>query len=109
MKISKILLLVSGVLELLLAIPVLGGWFVLATGWGALGFMFLLHLVTLIFAARERVPFYGPIAGLVTSVLAWIPFLGWFLHLASGIALIVNAFYDQSRSAGRTEQQRRFY
>ncbi len=112
MKVSRILMLVAAACELLLAIPVLGGWFVLATGWGALGFMFLLHLVTLVLAARERVPYYGPIVGLVTSALGWVPFLGWAMHLASGIALLVNAFQGQQqqrRDAGRSEAGRRFY
>ena len=110
MKVSRILMLVAAACELLLAIPLLGGWFVLATGWGALGFMFLLHLVTLVMAARDRVPYYGPIVGLVTSALGWVPFLGWALHLASGITLLVNAFHGQQRrDVDRADAQRRYY
>ncbi|WP_037285454.1 hypothetical protein [Saccharibacillus sacchari] len=108
MKLSRILLLVGAVFELLLAIPVLGGAFVLGTGYTALGFMFLFHLVTLVFAARERVPFYGPILGMVTSALAWIPILGWVMHLASGIVLVINALSGQQRET-RGNEQRRFY
>lgn len=110
MKISRIMLLVAAVCELLLAIPLLGGSIVIATGYGVLGFMFLLHLVALVLAARDRVPFYGPIFGIVTSALAWIPFLGWALHLASGIVLLINAFHGQQRrDVGRSEAGRRFY
>lgn len=108
MKISRILLLVGAAFELLLAIPLLGGAFVLGTGYTALGFMFLFHLVTLVFAARERVAFYGPILGMVTSALAWIPILGWIMHLVSGIALLFNALSGQQREA-RGNEQRRFY
>ncbi|GGO00876.1 hypothetical protein [Saccharibacillus kuerlensis] len=108
MSISRVLLLIAGVCELLLAIPVLGGWFVLATGWGVLGFMFLLHAAALVFTLRERVPFYGPVLGIITSLLAWIPFIGWALHLASGIALLVNAFQGP-RTDTRGVQQRRYY
>ena len=108
MKISRILLLVGAVFELLLAVPFLGGAFVIGTGYAALGFMFVYHLVTLIFAARERVPFYGPILGMVTAALAWIPILGWILHLVSGIALLFNALSGQQRDV-RGSEQRRFY
>ncbi|MEJ8305821.1 hypothetical protein [Saccharibacillus sacchari] len=110
MKISKILLLVGAVFELLLAIPVLGGAFVIGTGYTALGFMFVYHLVTLVFAARERVPVYGPIVGMVTAALAWIPILGWIMHLASGIVLLFNALSGQQRiNSDRSDAQRRFY
>ncbi|NGZ77296.1 hypothetical protein [Saccharibacillus alkalitolerans] len=109
MRTSRVLLLVAAACELLLAIPILGGWFVLGTGYTALGFMFLLHLVTLVFAARDRVPFYGPVLGLITSALAWIPFLGWALHMVSGIALAVNALHGPSAAARRADEQRRYY
>ncbi|OWA35449.1 hypothetical protein B9G55_12465 [Saccharibacillus sp. O16] len=108
MRLSRVLLLVAGICELLLAIPILGGTVVLATGYGALGFMFLLHIVTLVFVIRDRVPMYGPILGIVTSALAWIPFLGWALHLVSGIALVINAFHGQN-TINRSSEQRRYY
>lgn len=108
MKLSRILLLIGAAFELLLAVPFLGGAFVIGTGYTALGFMFVFHLVTLVFAARERVPFYGPILGMVTSALAWVPILGWILHLVSGIALLINALSGQ-QSESRSAEQRRHY
>lgn len=108
MRVSRVLLLVAGICELLLAIPILGGTVVLATGYGALGFMFVLHIVTLVFVVRDRAPMYGPILGIITSALAWIPILGWALHLISGIALVINAFHGQRTMTGSGEQ-RRYY
>ncbi|RLQ85014.1 hypothetical protein D9754_15505 [Planomicrobium sp. Y74] len=91
MKISAALLWVSAIAEAFLAIPFIGGSFVLSTGYAALGFMFVLHAVTLFFCFREYSPKSGPILGLITSLLAWFPLIGWALHLLSAIVLFINA------------------
>jgi len=38
--------------------------------------------------------------GLVTSCLAWIPFLGWALHVITAILLYVTAFKKENKSLG---------
>lgn len=91
MKISAALLWISAIAEAFLAIPLIGGSFVISTGYSALGFMFVLHAVTLFFCFREYSPKSGPILGLITSLLAWIPLIGWALHLLTAIVLFVNA------------------
>lgn len=82
---------VTGGCELVLAIPFLGGLIVIGTGYVALGLMLLLHIVTLVLSTNQKEPGYGSIAGIITSVLAWIPFVGWFLHGLTAILLIISA------------------
>ncbi|WP_379128307.1 hypothetical protein [Paenibacillus sp. sgz500958] len=88
---SRVLKWVTGSCELVLAIPILGGAIVIGTGYSALGFMFILHVITVILSARNREPVYGSVMGIVTSALAWIPILGWALHLITAILLMVTA------------------
>ena len=97
---SKALKLATAILETILAIPVLGGTIVVATLYWALAIMFILHLITLILSVINKESFYGSIVGLVTSCLAWIPFLGWALHVITAILLYVTAFKKENRSLG---------
>ena len=91
MTLSRILKFFSGIAELFLAIPVLGGALVLSSGYSLLGVMLVLHLVTYVLSRSNHEPAYGPAIGIVTSLLAWIPFVGWFLHLISGLFLLINS------------------
>lgn len=99
MKTSAALLWIAGIAEAFLAIPFIGGGFVISTGYSALGVMFVLHAITLFFCFREFSPKSGPILGLITSLLAWIPLIGWALHLLTAIVLFINASV-----AGRTRR-----
>lgn len=88
---SKALRWITGSFEIILAIPLLGAAIVIGSAYSALGLMFILHLVTLIVSSKDNEPIYGSVLGIVTSVLAWIPFVGWVLHLITGILLMVSA------------------
>lgn len=88
---ARVMRWVSGGLELLLAIPFLGGLIVLSTVYVALGVMLVLHIVTLIMSRDESEPVYGSVMGIITSVLAWIPFVGWLLHVVTAVLLLVSA------------------
>lgn len=88
---ARVMRWVSGGLELLLAIPFLGGLIVLSTVYVALGIMLVLHIVTLIMSRDESEPVYGSVMGIITSVLAWIPFVGWLLHVVTAVLLLVSA------------------
>ncbi|WP_274648596.1 hypothetical protein [Paenibacillus humicola] len=88
---SRILKVITGLFELALAIPLLGGSLVIASGYSLLGFMFILHLVTLTLSWFNKEPFYGSVLGVITSALAWIPIVGWMLHLLSGILLLISS------------------
>lgn len=56
MSLSKALRLISGICEGLLAIPILGGLFVISSGYAALGFMFVFHLIVLFVSLSHREP-----------------------------------------------------
>ena len=96
---SRILKWISGAVEIFLAIPILGGLIVIGTGYTILALTLALHIVTLILSSKNNEPFYGSVLGIVTSVLAWIPILGWILHLISGILIMITATRKSSRIA----------
>lgn len=93
----------TGVFELILAIPVIGGLIVVSSSYSVLGIMLALHIATLVFSVMHKEAKYGSIVGIVTSVLGWIPFVGWFLHLVSAILLMVSAA-QRGRDAGPPRQ-----
>ncbi|WP_256873743.1 hypothetical protein [Paenibacillus kribbensis] len=90
MSYSRILKWISGIFELVLAIPIVGGAIVIGTGYSALGFMLILHAVTLILSLRNQEAIYGSVWGILTSLLAWIPIIGWVLHLIAAILLMIS-------------------
>lgn len=88
---ARVMRWLTGSFELILAIPLLGAAIVMGTGYVALGIMLVLHIVTLAMSRSQSEPIYGSVLGVVTSVLAWIPIVGWLLHLLSAIFLMVSA------------------
>lgn len=95
-KTSTILKWISGGLEALLGIPILGGAIVMSLFWTPLLLMAILHIVTLVIAMKENEKTHGSILGIITSVLAWIPFLGMAMHIASAIVLMMDAAKTKS-------------
>ena len=91
MKTSTILKWVSGGLEALLGIPVLGGTIVVSFFWIPLLVALVLHIVTLIFSINEGANRHGSILGIVTSCVAWIPGVGMVMHIISAVLLMVDA------------------
>jgi predicted branched-subunit amino acid permease len=100
MKVSTTLKWVTGGLEGFLAIPIIGGTTVITLGYTPLGVLLILHIITLVFSVREIEKYHGSIWGIVTSCLAWIPFLGWFLHTITAIILMVDAYAAGKREKG---------
>ncbi|WP_416147452.1 hypothetical protein ACM26V_14595 [Salipaludibacillus sp. HK11] len=90
MKISTLLKYISGGIEALLGIPVLGGLVIISMGWTPLLFMLVFHIVTLIFSMKEKERIHGSVLGIVTSCLGWIPFLGMILHIITAILLLLD-------------------
>jgi len=88
---SRIMKWISGSLELILAIPVFGAALIISSWYTVLGVMLILHIVTLVLSAKNNEPKYGSILGVITSLVAWIPIVGWVLHLLSAIFLMVTA------------------
>lgn len=91
MKTSTILKWISGGLEAVLGIPILGATIVLGFAWVPLGIMAILHIVTLIFAINEGENRHGSILGIITSFVAWIPFVGMVMHIVTAIVLMIDA------------------
>ena len=87
----KLLKWVTGALEALLGIPLLGGTIVVSLLWLPLLFMLVLHIVTLVLAKKVNMSANGNVLGIVTSCLAWIPFVGMILHILSAIFIMMDA------------------
>ena len=98
-QVSTTLKWVSGGMELLLGIPVLGAIIVFSTGYSVLFFMAILHIITIVFASRENESKGGNILGLITSLIAWIPLVGMFMHMVSAIVILIDAYRSQNKSA----------
>lgn len=99
---AKVLKWLTGLIEIVLAIPILGGLIVMGSGYTVLGVMFILHLITLIVSNKDNEPIYGSVLGIVTSLLAWIPFMGWLLHLISGVLLLISAAQKSRNASNHT-------
>lgn len=91
MRISTTMKWITGGLEAFFAIPILGGIIIFGTSWAPLGIMLALHIVTLVFAAREYTSKTGSIFGIVTSVVGVIPFLGFVMHVVTAVILLLDA------------------
>jgi len=87
--------------EAFLALPIIGGLFVVANGWIPLGIAFILHAVAIVVLLRERGPIIGNGIGVVTSIIAFIPILGWIMHAVTAIVLLVEGI-SASRRTPRT-------
>lgn len=105
MSTSKAMKWITGSFEIILAIPILGAAIVVFSGYSVLGFMFIFHLITLILSLKNNESIYGSVLGIVTSLLAWIPFVGWVLHLITGILLMVSGGQKTRHSSNHTYPQ----
>lgn len=101
---SRVLKWITGSFEICLAIPLFGAAIVIGSYYTALGVMLVLHIVTLILSSKNNEPIYGSVLGIVTSLVAWIPFVGWILHLLSGIFLMVTAAKKAKKRAPQAFQ-----
>ncbi|MFB7142216.1 hypothetical protein ACFCYN_21555 [Gottfriedia sp. NPDC056225] len=88
---------ISGGFEALLGIPAIGGSIVIGFGYTPLFIALVLHIITLVLAKKAGVSAFGNIFGIVTSCLAWIPFLGMFLHIFSAIFILIGAATQRTR------------
>lgn len=94
---SKVMKIVTGSLEAFLAIPIIGGAIVISTLYIPLLVLLILHIITFVISSKERTSKIGSAFGIVTSLLAWIPFLGWVLHLITALILIVDSIRKDKR------------
>lgn len=92
MKTSTTLKWITGVLEALLGIPILGGLIVVSLLWTPLILMLILHIITLIYSIKDGTKRHGSILGVITSLIGWIPFVGMIMHIITAVYLMVDAF-----------------
>lgn len=83
---------VTGGMEAFLGIPVIGGVFIMGHAWAPLGFMAILHIITLLIALNAGKSLTGSILGIITSVVGWIPFVGMIMHWITALVLVSSAF-----------------
>lgn len=92
METSRILKWVTGGIELFLGIPIIGGIIIFSTGYLPLQIMLVVHIIALIASIYDKQKKSGNILGIITSVVAYIPVVGMFMHILTGIWLLVEAF-----------------
>jgi hypothetical protein len=95
----KILKIVSGGLEAFWGIPVLGGAMIVSMVWIPLIVMLALHIVTLIFSVKTGVKRTGPILGIITSAIGWIPVVGMVMHILSAIFLLIEGINQKTEKS----------
>lgn len=98
MSVSRILKWVTGGMEALLAIPLFGASIVIGSYYTVLPIMLVLHIATLVLTKRDNGHSVGSILGIVTSCIAWIPFIGMVMHTLSAIFLMIGASKEDSSS-----------
>jgi hypothetical protein len=89
-KDEKIIKLISAIGETILGIPLLGGLLVICSLWSALLIMMIVHIMAIVFELRTKKKEHkiaGNVWGIITSTLAWIPFVGMILHMITAIIL----------------------
>lgn len=84
--------------EAFLALPFIGGAFVVANAWVPLGVAFVLHAVAVIILYNERGPVIGNVIGAVTSIIAFIPILGWIMHAVTALVLLIEGLSSARRT-----------
>lgn len=84
--------------EAFLALPFIGGLFVVANGWAPLGIAFILHVIAIFVLYQERGPVIGNAIGVVTSIVAFIPIIGWVMHAITAIVLLVEGISASRRT-----------
>ena len=94
-NVVRILKIVNGGIETLLGIPVLGGAIVIGLLWTPLFLMMVLHIVTLVFAIKANKSKAAPILGIVSSAIAWIPFVGMIMHILTAIFNLIEGIKNK--------------
>ncbi len=93
----NILKWISGGIEALLGIPVLGGTIIISMAWTPLFIMLAFHIVIVILSYKAGVKAYGNVLGIVTNIVGFIPGVGMIMHLLSAVFILVNAAQNQNK------------
>ncbi|WP_114570090.1 hypothetical protein [Exiguobacterium flavidum] len=98
---------VTGGLEAFLGIPVLGGLFIMGTGYTPLFVMLAFHIIVVVLTARAGKVSAGNIVGICASTIGFIPVVGMFLHISAAIVLLIDAARGQMQPVVRARTQAR--
>ncbi|MFC4735921.1 hypothetical protein ACFO4L_04910 [Bacillus daqingensis] len=90
---------ITGACEAFLGIPILGGMFILTLSWVPLMVMFVAHFLVLLLVLQDNRSKVGPVFGLVTSAVGWIPFVGMIMHIVTAVLLITEAARENKMHA----------
>ncbi|TYS18121.1 hypothetical protein FZC78_08155 [Rossellomorea vietnamensis] len=102
MSVSRIMKWITGAFEAILGVPILGAAIVISFMWAPLAIMLILHIITLVLTKRDDGAYTGSILGIVTSCIAWIPFVGMIMHIVSAIFLMIDASKTDRSSSETT-------
>jgi hypothetical protein len=107
LTINKILKWATFGFEAFLAIPIIGGAFILANGWTPLLIAGIMHaiLVVMLLATNQK-SIIGNLIGIVGALLGAIPVLGWFLHLIAAFVLFIESIYLSKKKERHGNEQR---
>lgn len=89
MSVSRMMRLITGGFEAFLAIPLIGALFIMGQGYMPLVVMFILHIITYMLSKNDNAPTIGSVIGIITSLIAWIPFVGITMHIISAVTLLI--------------------
>lgn len=91
MSLSKLMKWITGAGEALLGFPFLGASIIIGNFYVPLFIMLILHIITLVITQKEKGATTGSILGIITSCIAWIPFVGMTMHIITAFVLIMDA------------------
>ncbi len=91
MKLSTLMKWLTGGAEAVLGFPIVGASIIMGMTYVPLVIMLGLHIITLFLASREGTKRTGSIMGIITSIIAFIPFLGMVLHIITAFILLIDA------------------
>ncbi|RLE46797.1 hypothetical protein DRJ22_01045 [Candidatus Woesearchaeota archaeon] len=77
----------AAILETILAIPILGAMIILFSFWLLLPVEIALGIIGIIMSKKAKTKKTGHIFQIITGCLAWIPIVGWIMHIITAVIL----------------------
>ena len=90
--------MILGLVELFFAIPFFGGGFIIAHAYSPLILLVVFHAVGIALANGARKTKGIHILGVIGNMAAFIPIVGWLVHLLVGLGLLISGFNDETIS-----------
>lgn len=97
MSSAKLLKWVTGAMEAFLGMPFIGGVMVVSYLYLPLMVMLILHIITLVYCNQEKLDKAPSTLGIITSCIAWIPFVGMIMHLLTAAFLLSTAAKEHDK------------